>query len=102
MKDLPLFDDVTVTSIHGHRNGVGGKSFYAIHFTLSGEDEPYYNGDCIAIVTDDADECYVVKPSDPETKYRGDNFEPLMRAYIAKYEAEETEKWAIKAVAREA
>lgn len=64
-----------------HRNGVGGDFFECVWFTLT---EDGQSTDLIAVISADEREratrdeweqwrCYVIDPTDPENKWRGDN-----------------------------
>ena len=87
------------TDIANHRNGVGGVCFYAITFTYP-EDRQILR--MVAAVFCDPDHAHgevepisgklaVLNAVDAVTgnvtrSYRGDNFEPVLRQWIAQYE----------------
>lgn len=95
-----------------HRNGVGGRGFYAVRFT--GDIQPddgemtgckptpgIKNAKWLGILTDDKGECYVICTDLLETcgvkfaggnSWRGDRYEPLLRKAIQ--DAEETKTTA--------
>jgi len=75
----------SVERIEFHRNGISGASFYAVDFTAQA-----WTGEGIAtlrgIVFQTPGHVAVIEPNEPETKWRGDNFEAELRAEIGKYE----------------
>lgn len=102
MSDKKLVNKVLEVS--WHRNGVGGRGFYAVRFlgdieTTTPEEAKMWNFDAsgeikdakwLAILTDDPGECYVICTDLLETRgvrfgrnsWRGDRYEPELRAAI--------------------
>ena len=80
--------NATNITVNHHRNGVGGRGFTAITFTLNEPDEKKYNGTLVGIVPDDDEykfhnvECFIINPKKPGMRYRGDNFNSQMREII--------------------
>jgi len=77
-----------VHKVHGverHRNGVSGAPFYAVDFTAAAADG---NGTVRlrGIVFDTPGPAAVIEPTDPTSRWRGDNFEAELRRAIAEYE----------------
>jgi hypothetical protein len=92
----------SIDEVAWHRNGVGGRGFYAIRFTAGIEaDDGKFSG-CeatgakiglkwLAVLTDDPGECYVICTDLLETcgvkfaggnSWRGDHYEPELRKAI--------------------
>jgi hypothetical protein len=74
-----------VAGIERHRNGVGGAPFWAVDFVAQGHDGTGTTR-LRGIVFDQPGVVAVIEPSDPTTRWRGDNFEDELRRAIADYE----------------
>lgn len=77
--------NITPTAIRYHRNGCFGAGFYVVWFTYMppGEEPRLLQ----AVVFDAAEHVAVTSANLRET-WRGDQFEPELRAYIASEEAQ--------------
>jgi hypothetical protein len=75
-------------TVNHHRNGVSGRGFTAITFTLMENDETAYNGTLTGIIPDEDGyklhdvECFIINPKKPDLNYRGDNFNSVMKKIV--------------------
>jgi hypothetical protein len=77
--------NLTINNIERHRNGVSGEGFHMVQFDLRGSDA-HGPESLTAVVFDDAKYCAVIDPTDPNNKWRGDQFEPQLREAIEEYD----------------
>ena len=98
-----------IIEVQGHRNGVGGIGFYAVHFQdkISAKNMSGATKDFVAVLfpnkTGDDFEingaCAVLnigllpKVTFAVNSWRGDHFEPDLRRAIRDYEEEQGKKW---------
>lgn len=68
-----------------HRNGIAGEGFHVVEFKLKADHKIH---PLLAIVFETKGQCAVVSPGEPFSKFRGDEFEPYLRTFIAKRESE--------------
>lgn len=77
------------TSIEFHRNGVGGEPFTVVSFSDLG-------GELRGIIFD-SDEPFggvaIIRPDDPQAKFRGDYFARALRELVADYESHLERLW---------
>jgi hypothetical protein len=86
-----------VRQVAYHRNGVSGEPFYVVRFVgMAGEEH-------VAILFSEEKQCAVLdvnKAVDTirfmENSWRGDNYEPELRAAIRKYEKKITKEMGLK------
>lgn len=97
-------EKISDLSIDRHRNGISGRSFFAIQFSYD-DGEGTVRPRMLAVVPNDdikvgAVECYVIDLNDPAMCWRGDQMHDLIKGEIrklmdvppelkAKYEAEQ-------------
>lgn len=67
--------EITPTSVRYHRNGCAGAGFYVVWFR--------WEGHMLQAVVFDAAEHVAVTSASLHDTWRGDDFEPALRAYIA-------------------
>ncbi len=85
-----------ITKITYHRNGVGGNGFSVVLFTWRDRDStPARTRDMVAVLFDQQGDCAVLDVDEtakgnveyPQNRWRGDDFEPELRAAVkAKYD----------------
>ena len=78
---------VDLSSIEFHRNGISGAPFHVVRFEYrpDGDEEPGPRYRLIAVVFDEPKHVAVTGPR-RGMKWRGDDFEPQLRAMIAAWE----------------
>lgn len=70
-----------VKRVEFHRNGIQGASFYRVDFVGASWSGIGFS-DLVAIVFATPDHVAVFDPLSPESRFRGDNYEPLLREAI--------------------
>jgi hypothetical protein len=76
--------NLTINSIEYHRNGIAGEGFHMVQFDLRGSWLRTPQA-LTAVVFETSRYCAVIDPTDPNNKWRGDQFESQLREAIEEY-----------------